>query len=442
MRLEKNLGLLGVVACVLACGFYAQAEILTGKVVDPQQLVVVGATVSLVCGNHIDTRKTDREGSFSFTRQALPQSCRLRAQYPSFAALEVPIGQRRTLILQLQIAEQSQIVDATADRLSPAPLESVSLSANELRDISDNSDDLIAYAKQLAGVFSGSDSLYVDGLPADRPPPADTIAAITINADPFSAEYSDGGNNHVDIITKKAEPKFGITGLGVSFGPRVPDGLNPSLSSTSNAANVGITGPVPYLPLAFTTNVRYTDRQGDQAVEAIVPSVPGTPVSSVNAAPIADSNKSYGLGVDYARAETLRVSASLYVMTAKYTNLNAGGITLPEAGIRQDSSGQELRVTFTKTGEHFVSRGGMSVDWANSDLNANTSALGVSVSGAFNAGGADISQENSQWSGWTLKDVTQFNWENHLWSFGATVSHRGDDSVQELHPRRRIYLDG
>jgi hypothetical protein len=153
MRWENNLGLLGMVACVLAGGVYAPAETLSGTVVDPQQLVIVGAKISLVCGNHIDTRKTDGEGYFTFTRQAFSENCRIRAVYPSFALLEVATGHRRTLSLQLRIAEQSQTVVASADRLSPAPLESVSLTDNELRDISDNSEELIAYAKQLGGFF-------------------------------------------------------------------------------------------------------------------------------------------------------------------------------------------------------------------------------------------------------------------------------------------------
>lgn len=43
--IRSELGLL-VVAFVLACGFYARADTLSGTVVDPQQLVVVGAKVS------------------------------------------------------------------------------------------------------------------------------------------------------------------------------------------------------------------------------------------------------------------------------------------------------------------------------------------------------------------------------------------------------------
>ncbi len=438
--IRSELGLL-VVAFVLACGFYARADTLSGTVVDPQQLVVVGAKVSLVCGNHVDTRKTDGGGFFSFTRQAFPESCSIRAVYPSFDAVELPVGQKRTLRLQLRLAEQKQAVAVSADKLSPAPLESVSLSEDQLREISNNSEDLITYAKQLAGIYSGSDSLYVDGLPADHPPPADRIATITVNADPFSAEYADGGNNHIDITTKQAERTFRVTSLGLSLGTKEPDGLNPSLSTTSNTATLGIAGPVPYLPVAFTTNAHYTDAQGEQPIEAVVPSVPGTSISSVEAASIANTNASYGIGVDYSRQETLRVNASLYVATARRANMEVGGISLPEAGVNQDSLGQEFRTTFTKTGEHFESHGGISADWFNSDLNANSSGLGVSASGAFNEGGADINKENGQWSRWTLKDVLQFNWKNHLWSFGATVTRRGDEENIIPNPHGHIYFD-
>ena len=137
----------------------------------------------------------------------------------------------------------------------------------------------------------------------------------------------------------------------------------------------------------------------------------------------------------------MRVSTSLYFVTDKRVNVNTGGITLPEAGVRQDSSGQEFRGTFTKTGEHFVSRGGVSADWSNSDLNANTSGLGISVLGAFNAGGADIGKQNNQWSRWILKDVMQFNWKKRLWSFGATASRRNDEENIVPNPLGHIYFD-
>jgi hypothetical protein len=441
MRLEKKLGLLRIIAFVLLCRFYAQAETLSGTVVDPQQLVVVGAKVSLLCGNHVDSRKTANDGSFLFTRQSFPESCRIRAVYPSLETVEFPIGRNRALILQLRIAEQKQTVTATSTPLSPAPLNSVSLSEKELREISDNSDDLIAYAKQLAGIYSGADSLYVDGLPADHPPPADRIAAITINADPFSAEYSDGGNNHIDITTKQSERLFRITSLGMSLGTKASDGLNPALSSTLKTDTLGLTSPIPYLPLTFTANLHYTDKQGEQPVEAVVPAVPGSAVAAASSAPLTASNLSYGFGTDYAWHDTLRVNTSIYMMNTAHSNLNVGGISLPEAGLNQGSTAQEFRVTFTKTGKDFVSRGGISADRFDSHLNANSTALGVTVSGAFIAGGADLNQESTQGSKWTLKDVFEFNRKNHLWSLGATLARTGDEENNIPNPHGHIFFD-
>ena len=438
---QKRIVLRGVFAFVVVCGLSAQAETVSGTVVDPQQHVLVGATVSLVCGKHIATRKTDGEGSFTFTRQAFPASCKLRAVYPNFAALELPLGRRRDFTLQLPIAAQKQTVAVAADRLSHTSLDSVSLSEDELRAISSNSDDLIAYARQVAGDYSGADALYVDGMPADHPPPADRIAAITINADPFSAEYSDAGDAHIDITTKPAERKFRITSAGGSLGTKAPNGLNPNLGSTSNTAMLGITGPVPRLPLAFTANFNYADNLAELPIEADVPTLSGISIVPASSVTSTGENFLYALGADYARNENLRVSAELYIEAAQHANMGAGGMTLPEAGVGQNGTAQEFRATVTQTMQHFVSRGGISVDWANSKVTANSSSLGVNVLGALIAGGAAINQQSSPWTRWTLKDVVQSHWKNHLWSAGATVTRRGDEENILPNAYGQIYFD-
>jgi hypothetical protein len=429
------------IAILLACGVSVQAETLSGAVVDPQQFVVAGATVSLVCGGDIDTHTTDVDGNFAFTRQAFPENCVLRAVYSGFAPLELPVGTRRSFTLRLRIAEIPQSVSVTTDRLSLASLESVSLSDNELRNISNDSEDLLAYARQLAGIDSGSNQIYVDGTPADRPPPADRIENVTINADPFSAEYSDAGSAHIEITTKRPDPKFRITALGISIGDKAPNGLNPSLSSRTNSAILGLIGPVPRTPLAFTSNMNYSANQAQEPIEAVVPSLPGSSIAAVDNAVSSDTNHLFGLGTDYSMKDALRVNASLYVMTEKHTNMNVGGITLPEAGESQSFSAQEFRTTYTKTGEHFLSRGGISADWFNSHSNANSGQLGVSVLGDFIAGGASIDQQNMQWSRWTFKDVLHLDQKGHIWSVGATVTLRGDEENIVPNPYGQIYFD-
>ena len=125
-----------------------------------------------------------------------------------------------------------QTVNTRADKLLPSSLSSVSLSTDDLEDISTNGEDLLAYAKLLAGTTSGRDSIYVDGMPADRLPPADQIESISIDADPFSAEYADGGDTHIDISTRRTDRKFAVSSASVSLGTRAPSGLNAGLSST------------------------------------------------------------------------------------------------------------------------------------------------------------------------------------------------------------------
>src|SRR5579864_9468495 len=202
MRREKKLQiLLGTVVLVPALGLPAMAETLSGMVVDPQQRVIVDAKVSLTCADRSDNQSTDGGGNFIFIRQVFPEDCTIRAEYPGFGASEVRVGRKRTFALQLRLAEVKQTVTVKAAPLSPAAIDSASVSDADLRNISNNTNDLVAYAKRLAGVQSGSDQIYVDGLPSDHLPTADRIESITVNADPFSAEYSDGGNTHIDIVT-------------------------------------------------------------------------------------------------------------------------------------------------------------------------------------------------------------------------------------------------
>ena len=440
MRGQKKLQP-GVILALLFTGVSsAYAETLSGTVVDPQQRVIAGARVTLSCGNQAETSKTDGQGHFAFTRPVFPEDCKIRATYPNFMALEVAFGQRRELTLRLRLMEMKQTV-AVRETLSSAPLASASLSADDLRMVSDQTSDLIAYAKQLAGVQSNSDHVYVDGLPTDLPPPAAAIATITVDADPFSAEYADSGDTHVEIATKTAERKFHIDSSGLSLGTNARNALNPRLTSNSNTASVGLTGPVPDLPLAFTSNVVFSDRQREQPIEAAVPPLEGSPIAAVDAARATDLNARFSLGADYLKNETLRVTTMLFVLTARHSNMNVSGLTLPEAGLGQEVGGREFRTTFTKTGKDYVDRGGVVANWSDSDLRANSSELGVSVSGAFVGGGAQLSNQSTESTKCTLKDVLEFSQGGHYWSVGATVSRKADSRDITPNPIGYIQFD-
>jgi hypothetical protein len=431
-----------VVAYVLWNGASLAAETLQGKVLDPQQRPIVGANVSLTCGQDTDTRSTDHEGSFTFTRETFPVNCRVRAVYPSFAALETRLGRQRILTLQLRLAAVHQSVSAKDDLISPESLSSVSLSEAELRKISNDSTQLVAYAKQLAGVFAGSDHIYVDGLPADQPPPSDRIESITINPDPFSAEYSDGSDTHIDILTKNPDRKFHLSTGGISLGPPARDGLDPQLKSSSNAASIGASGAVPSLPLVFITDVSFNDKDNGVPIEAVVPVVQQYPITSVNSALASDSNLLVGLGADYSKGESLHVNTMSYAVMSKNSNVGVSSLTLPEAGVSSDTNGREVRVTISKTDPNYVYRAGIVANRLDKELHANSDSLGVGVSGAFVAGGAQISKANTLSTRWTLKNVVQFKSRNHYWTIGAETSRRGDTESIDPNPIGFIQFAG
>jgi hypothetical protein len=436
----RRQGFSAVFALLVLAGS-SPAETLTGTVLDPQQHLVAGAIVSLHCQGKTETRQTDHQGHFTFTREAFPDDCTVTAASSGFARQDWPLGGDRVLALQLRLAEIKQTVSVPADILSALPLASVSLSASDLKEISDNTIDLVAYAKRMAGVQSGSDHIYVDGLPTDTLPPAGTIDRITINADPFSAEYSDGSGTHIDILTKDTERKFKLDVGGLSFGPGTHSALNSHLDSTSETGRGMVTGPVPYLPLAFTANGDFNYQQSEEPIEAVVPSIPGHPMAAVASAPTTAFNHSVTLGVYYARNDTLHANASLSLSGLAHSNVGVFGLTLPDAGMSEDLASREFRATVTRTGLRSVYRGGLLIHCSDTTLRANSGGLGVSVLGAFVAGGADIDHQAADSERWTLKNVLTEELHGHVLTFGITSSRTGDGKSEFPNASGRIEFD-
>ena len=431
----------GIVGFALAYGLVAQAQTLSGEVVDPQQRVVVNAQVSLMCRNKVETQRTDAQGRFAFSDKTAFPECRILVVQPGFATLEVSVGQARVLELPLQLAEVKQIVSVKGQSLSQAPIASASLSADELKTLYEDSNDWIAYAKNIAGAFSQNDQIYVDGLPTDHVPPTDSIETVTVNASPFSAEYSDSSETHIEITTKRAERQFQLTSGGISLGSHANNPLNSQLHSASKAASLGLMGPIPYSPLAFTANTQFNQRHMQEPIEAVVPSGPALPIAPVTVAPTGTLNTLSSFGADYSKGDSLRVSGSLYVGVARASNLDVSGLTLPEAGIGSNTNDRELRIAFRSTGTNHVYRGGVTAQGASTHLLANNKGLGISVSGAFVAGGADISRQSNHRTRWILKNVLDTKLAKRYWTFGTTISRTSDSQLLVANPMGSIHFE-
>ncbi len=71
---------------------------------------------------------------------------------------------------------------------SDIPLTTQTISGDQLADLPDNEDDLVAYLLQLAGMSGAAGSrvtFFIDGFTGGRLPPKDQIQQIIIDNNPF-----------------------------------------------------------------------------------------------------------------------------------------------------------------------------------------------------------------------------------------------------------------
>lgn len=225
-----------VVLTALATSPFAFGSTLVGTVVDPQDRFIVGAQATLHCGTHSERTATGPEGQFGFPARPSFEHCELAVTHPGFVTFETMLeANLLPTLIELHLAASKQGISVRSNaqdlrQVLQSSLGSASLSNGDLRGISNNTADLIRYAKALAGTDSTQDAIYVDGLPSATLPPVAMVGRIDINTDPFSAEYSDNEQTHINISTKSADRnlRFNLGGAGVGVGGNNP--LAPSLS--------------------------------------------------------------------------------------------------------------------------------------------------------------------------------------------------------------------
>src|SRR5262249_50001686 len=135
---------------------------------------------------------------------------------------------------------------------SDVPLTTQTIAGDQLADLPDNEDELVAYLLQIAGTSGAAGSrptFIIDGFTGGRLPPKEQIQQIIIDNNPFSAESN--GGTRIAIITRPGTSKW--TG---QFGGN----LN---SSTFNAAT----------PAALTKPARKQETFNSSAGGTIIPNV-------------------------------------------------------------------------------------------------------------------------------------------------------------------------
>jgi len=403
-----------------------------GIVVDPQGRLLVGAKAVLTCGQTREAAWSDSQGRISFQQRQERESCTLSVTYPGFASFQRVVSEAPDpWVIELRLSTVEHVIDVFEEQEEgvSTTLSSVTLSELELKRISNNTADLIRYAKALAGTTLGKDRIYVDGLPSSSLPPAEAIAQITVNRDPFSAEYAENDRNHIEITTKSPDRQLHFNFSGASLGLGGGNALASDSDATSRSTNLGLSGPIPRLPLTFSMHASLGSFRRDQPIVATtLQDGPGSGASLL--APTTDSTGSADFSTYYSRSETVRANFSFHETRVKSSNRNVGGLTLLEAGMGSDFTTREVRATLEMVGTHHIYRGGVVFNQRNSHAWANNTGLGIAVLGSFVAGGPTIADSRIRNSSWTWKNVVHSNSRGRLWSTGITLSRFADSDLE------------
>lgn len=402
----------------------AFASTVSGVVLDSQHLPVPRAQVVAACTEGREQGETDAQGRFAI---GVPpgERCVVSVSRDGFAPFQLVLRDPAApLTIRLRIAAIAEHL--TVEAKAPAFAGRVLLRSDEtdFRALAGSTNELIQYARRLSGTFSRAPVIYVDGLPADTPPPLELISQISVGGDLFSVEYGDGESATIEIVTKSPART-----LRVFSGGDIPTiGARNVLSSgegeKSRSINVGAMGPVPGTPLTFSATANVFRSSQDAPILVQLPELAAPEAT----AEIRHRSASGFLSVFFARDPSLRLRGSVRESRSGGANGGVGGITFQEAGVGSSSIAREIRGTATKAWADVQYEGGASVNYTRSDTSANSAERGISIGGDAVMGGSSTLESSRRALRWTSKHVVRSSasrrWIVGIVARGGAESHR------------------
>ena len=191
---------------------------LRGTIIDEANAYIAAAPLTCDDGKgNKYTTTADERGRYRFV--VSPGVYTLTVGVEGFAKFvqQIDLTSKRSVSfdvkLKVVLNEQVEVKDNSAG-ISPEPdknLSAITISEKDLEALPDDPDELLQTLKQMAGAAGGGDdaAIYVGGFrERGQLPPKEAILRISINSNPFSAEYSEPGSARIEIITKPGSDTF------------------------------------------------------------------------------------------------------------------------------------------------------------------------------------------------------------------------------------------
>jgi hypothetical protein len=395
-----------IAVLILALAGTPQLHAVTGIVLDPDALPVPHALVHIDCNDWSVATETAADGRFSV--QAPDASCSVTVTAagfaPATAALPADSGARLVMRLRVQEVREELAVQASDS------LASLTLDRDAMRGIGPDAESVLQYALARIGLTTRPVAIYVDGLPAPVLPSLDMVESLHVNGSPFSAEYGDGDVVRVDIVPRAVSRRWSLrpNGSVLAFGGG--DRLAAGSTAMSRSANVGFGGPIPRFPLSFSGEVTRSVSARDLALLAPMSPASLADTGDRDGRPTASSETTTAsLGVSYSARAGSRMFVAGSQTLAHSTNVGAGGLVLPSAGLEARTTSRAAQASISAVRARFISESGVVVRSSSMDTTANSIDRGMSVPGVFVSGGAPVSAQDTGRTTWSARQVVRLS---------------------------------
>ena len=468
--LRKSFGLLSLVVLACSLQFSAQAQsggtTLQGAVADELGGIIPGAKVTIVLpGGKTRVVTTGGDGTFSIPNVnagVYNFFVQIKGFQPFVVSdLKMPHDEAMKITLMPASVEEATDIVAEAAGVSVEPdqnLTATVLGEDFIKDLPNNEDDLRDVLNALAGSGAGGASgaeIMVNGFRGGRLPPKEAILKITINQNPYSAEFSQPGFGRIEITTKPGNDNWRGT-LGLNFRNSALDARNafavtkPDMGQQQFSFN--LSGPIIKKKMSFfahaerrnftggsTTN--WNDATGAQAANVLAPNDQTS--FSIRADYLI--NQKNTMGLSYQRSQRNSQNSEFAVSFGGGFGFGGGGggrggggaggvvnFTKPERGTDSNSSSNDLQILNTTIlSSRLINEARVRLGYDKSNSKSRTAGIAINVLDAFNGGGSPNGITNRHGFDYELQDYMTYTLKTHTVKGGFQIQYNSPYSYSQ-----------
>src|SRR5262245_22373164 len=343
LRFSVCAALLGMlISARLAQGQAQPNLVINGIVQDQTGAAFFGARVDLLKdGEQQRTVTTDVSGAFRFDK-IQPGNYEVRTQKEGFKTdiSKITVGTRSPgrlrIVLSIETLNQQITVNDNTPDLNTDPSENRDVAAVD-RQALDNlpifDQDIVATMSRFldsSALGTNGVTLIVDGIQGAGALSASAIQTVTINQNPYSAEYNRPGRARIEITTKPGSSEYHGT-VNFLFRDARLNARDPFATvkpqEQRRIFEGSLLGPIGD---SKTTSFMFTGQRQEEDNQAIVFAVGrGGPIRENVPAP--QRNTDFSIELIRQHSEKTTYSIRFHYRNLNIQNQGAGGVTLPEA---------------------------------------------------------------------------------------------------------------